>query len=473
MFLTIARKELTELTRDGRFRLAFSLAAGLLLVALGLGWLSYRQAAAQRGAAQAEDRRVWLSQGPRNPHSAAHFGRYLFKPTTPLSFLDQGLNPFLGVAAYVEAHTQTPLRDRAADDATALARFGELTAAGVLQLLVPLLIILVTFGAFAGEREAGTLRQLLSLGVPGRSLLFGKAAGLSAALFAILLPLTVLGSAALLWSGVQEGQASVPRLGLMILGYLLYFGALAGVALGVSALTRSSRTALVALLGFWMVNCLLVPRLAADAASRFYPVPTAQAFLETVKRDMKLGIDGHDPQDKRVEELKTRLLAQYKVAKAEELPINFDAVAMQAGEEHGNEVLDHHYNRLWARYEQQARVSQAFSAVAPLLALRPYSMAMAGTDLMLHRSFSVEAEQYRRGFIALLNNHMRDHSKTGDWDWKADTSFWAQAPDFSYRVPATAEALAAQAGNLAVLAVWCAAALLFALWAVGRMPVEA
>lgn len=473
MITTIARKEMAELTRDGRFRLAFGLAALLLLVALVFGWLSYTQSAAERARAQSDDRRVWLSQGPRNPHSAAHFGRYLFKPTTPLSFVDQGLNPYLGVAAFVEAHTQTPLRDRAADDATALARFGELTAATVLQLLVPLLIVLVTFGAFAGEREAGTLRQVFSLGVPGRALLLGKLAGTSSALFAILVPLTLIGSAALVLSGAPEGQASLPRLGFMMLGYLLYFGALMGIALGVSAMVRSARTALVVLLGFWMMNCVLVPRLAADVANRLHPAPSMQAFLEQVKKDMRNGIDGHDPEDRRTEELKQRMLVQYKVAKVEELPINFDAVAMQAGEEHGNEVLDHHYNRLWDGYVRQARVGQAFAFASPLLALRPFSMAMAGTDLVLHRAFSLEAERYRRGFIALLNNHMRDHSKTGDWDWKADSAFWAQAPEFTFRTPTVSESLSVHGSSLAILAVWCAAALLFALWAVRRMPVEA
>jgi ABC-2 type transport system permease protein len=43
--------------------------------------------------------------------------------------------------------------------------FGELTGATVLQLLVPLLIVMLSFDALAGERESGTLRQLMSLGV--------------------------------------------------------------------------------------------------------------------------------------------------------------------------------------------------------------------------------------------------------------------------------------------------------------------
>jgi ABC-2 type transport system permease protein len=46
----------------------------------------------------------------------------------------------------------------------------------------PLLIIIIGFNAMSGERERGTLRQLLSLGVPVQSLLVGKAMALAASI---------------------------------------------------------------------------------------------------------------------------------------------------------------------------------------------------------------------------------------------------------------------------------------------------
>lgn len=48
------------------------------------------------------------------------------------------MEPYLGVAVYLEAHKRNATQYRPAADATAAARFGELTGAGVLQLLVPL-----------------------------------------------------------------------------------------------------------------------------------------------------------------------------------------------------------------------------------------------------------------------------------------------------------------------------------------------
>lgn len=46
----------------------------------------------------------------------------------------------------------------------------------MLQIFAPLLVIVLGFNAFAGEREQGTLRQALSQGVAARALLWGKSA---------------------------------------------------------------------------------------------------------------------------------------------------------------------------------------------------------------------------------------------------------------------------------------------------------
>lgn len=180
MLIRIARKEIVEMVRDGRFRFAGGMVFLLLSCALLLGWQHYREVSAQQQAAQLATRHQWLNQGKKNPHSAAHYGIYAFKPKIPLSLLDRGTDPYTGVAVWLEAHKQNQFQYRPAQDATAVQRFGELSGAMVLQVLVPLLIVLLAFSSLAGEREAGTLRQLMSLGVRPSVLLRGKALGVAA-----------------------------------------------------------------------------------------------------------------------------------------------------------------------------------------------------------------------------------------------------------------------------------------------------
>src|SRR5687768_6157014 len=224
MISIIARKEMTEMIRDGRFRWAAVIVFALLAAALLLGWQHYRDVNSQHEIARRATREQWLNQGSKNPHSAAHYGVYAFKPKMPLSLVDRGIDPWVGVAAWLEAHKQNEFKYRPAQDATAVQRFGELTGATVLQILIPLVIVLLTFSAFSAEREQGTLRQLLSLGVNRSHLAAGKALGIGWALGTLLVPATMLGVLALALSSENGALlASGSRMALMGLSYLVYF----------------------------------------------------------------------------------------------------------------------------------------------------------------------------------------------------------------------------------------------------------
>lgn len=368
MITRIARKELTETWRDGRFRVAAAIVLALLVVALLFGWRHHVKIGAERAAAQARSRRQWLEQGAKNPHSAAHYSIFAFKPVAPLALADTGVDPYAGIAVWLEAHKQSELTWAAARDATSAGRFGQLTAATVLQVLVPLVIILLAFGAFAVEREQGTLRQTLSLGVRRAQLALGKVAGVAIGIGLLLVPAAIIGATALALAGETLAlTASLLRIALVTLVYLGYFAVFVFVALTVSALARSSRLALIALPAFWSLN-LIAPRVATDVAKKLYPTKSTLEFQSAVARDLRDGIDGHDPDDQRGEELKQKLLKQYNVKSVAELPVNFDGVALQAGEEYGSRVYEHHYGELWRAYHKQ-------NFVHTLTALRPIGLS--------------------------------------------------------------------------------------------------
>jgi ABC-2 type transport system permease protein len=172
MIARIARKEFAEMLRDGRFRWVSAVVLVLLSAALAMGWRHQSEVSEQHELARRGARAHWVGQGEKNPHSAAHYGTYAFKPAMALSAIDPGVDPYVGVSAWLEAHRKNQFEFHP-QDATAVQRFGGLTAT-VLQLLIPLLILLLAFRAFAGERESGTLRQLLSLGVQPGQLAAGK-----------------------------------------------------------------------------------------------------------------------------------------------------------------------------------------------------------------------------------------------------------------------------------------------------------
>jgi ABC-2 type transport system permease protein len=471
MVLRIARKELLEMVRDGRFRAAAAIVTVLLLAALATG-LGHQRARTEEVATAARlDRAVWEGQGEKNPHSAAHYGVYAFKPAPPLSLADRGLSAYVGQTVWLEAHWQNLASHRPAEDRTSVQRFGELTAATVLQLLLPLVIVLLSFSAFAGEKETGTLRQLSSLGVPGRTLALGKALGVAGALALLLVPASTVGAVVLALAAPEAWGSTLGRATLLALGYILYLAAFLGLSLAVSALVSSSRVALVVLLGFWIVNSLAMPRAVADLSERLHPAPTATAMWAAMREDFARGIDGHNPADTRRKELERKVLAEYGVTKVEDLPVSFAGISLQAGEEYGNQIFDRHYGALWDTYARQDRTHLAGAVVAPLLAVRSFSMGLAGTDFAQHRHFVTAAERYRRDLQRVLNGEMTQRAKGLDFTYKAGADFWATAPRFDYEPPSLSWLLRQQAGALALLALWAAAACTAAVWAASRLRV--
>jgi ABC-2 type transport system permease protein len=325
MIWCIARKEIIDHFRDGRFRVSSAIIGAVLATGLLTGWAAYRDATHERARAQRTAREQWLAQGDKNPHSAAHYSIYAFRPVGTLAFVDQGVTPYVGLAAWLEAHKQNDFSYRPARDATAAGRFGSLTAAVILQILLPLLIISMGFSACAGERESGTWRQLLSLGVSPGTIASGKVLGLSATLATILVPATIVCAAVLTFA--ESASGSLGRAALMAVAYLLYLATWILITLLVSATARSSRAALLLLLAGWMVT-LVLPRITSDLARSLYPTPSALSFGARVAADMRNGIDGHNPADKRAAELLTRVLAEYKVDREEHLPINFMGISL-------------------------------------------------------------------------------------------------------------------------------------------------
>ncbi|MGH9159992.1 MAG: ABC transporter permease [Vicinamibacteraceae bacterium] len=315
----IAAKEMLEMVRDQRFAWSAVLLVVLLGGALAAGWRHLSDIAAEHEQARRLQRALWLNKGEINPHGAAHYGTFAFKPVAELASVDPGLDPYVGVSVFLEAHKQNLARYRPIEDATPLARLGALTASATLQLLVPLLIIGLTFTAFAGEREQGTLRQLVSLGVPAQVLARGKALAVIVPLAAVLVPAAVIGAIAMALYTGRDGMAlSSSRTAIMALVYLAYFAMWVGIGLIVSARARSSRAALVVLVTVWFASSFIVPRLAASAAGRVVPTPTAVDFAEAIERD-KAALT---PFDTLVKQVTHELMQEHGVNDVSKLPVN-------------------------------------------------------------------------------------------------------------------------------------------------------
>ncbi|KXU35894.1 hypothetical protein AXK11_05010 [Cephaloticoccus primus] len=467
MISTIVRHEFKGALRDGRFRWAGIIIALLLLAALFAGWSYHRDISAQRREAAHAEQHRWLNQPEKNPHSAAHYGVYAFKPRLTPALIDPGVEPYAGVATWMEAHRQNDVLYRPAEDATAAQRFGDLTVALVLQLLLPLLIVAVGFGAVSAERERGTLRQVSALGLSPTRWLFGKALGLASA-FALLAVPALLCSGLVL-AALQDGatENAWGRFGLLALVYLVYLAVFLFLTLGVSASVRSSRASLIILLGVWMLNGLLVPRTLSELAASRHPVPSVAEVKNNVAQKQQ------DPEyARRAREIwEPRVIAKYGLSGVEELNgLSSRGLQLLRSESAGYLVFDEAYGELHDQIEAQNAYQRARSWIAPLAALQPLSRALAGTDFAHHRAFIESAEAYRRVIQDTMNEDiLLNDGKQGSGPYLAGADLWAKVPPLVIPTPTLGDALRGQCAPLVALVAWFAATVLFFVTAARRL----
>lgn len=443
MLGTIARKEFMGLWRDGRLPWGGGIVVVLVVTALLVGWQRREEVRAERVTAQALDYDDWVEQPERHPHNAAHQGMHVFRPEPALSVVDPGIDPYVGSTIWLRAHRQSELKFVPAQDATGLQRFGELSAAWVLQVLAPLLIVVLGFDAFAGERESGTLRQTLSLGVSPRVLLWGKALGQVMALTALLAPAAAVGLAVVLASSGGFTSDALSRIAWLSLGYSLYFAAVIGIVLAVSALARSSRLAIVALLGIWIATTLLAPRIASDLSRTWHPSPTRLDF------EAALGADLGDAAARAWQE-QLGVTTQWGA----DLPLDKWGRALQVDDHAGYAVMDRHFAALWDTFASQQQTQEQMGLVAPVLAIRAFSMGIAGTDFAHYRAFSLAAERHRRVLQDAMSADLVEHADprgTGHFDYQAERDLWGRVPRFAYDLPPVEWAVSNAMRSLIVL----------------------
>lgn len=464
---TVARQQWRLIVRDRRLAVLGIALLLVLLTALLTGAAGNAAREGDRVAAQAEEARIWALQGEANPHGAAHFGRYIFKPISPLAALDPGLLPQLGTLLRLEAHAQNPAAARAIDSGVALDRFAGLNPATMLQVLAPLLVILAGFAAFAGEPQRVLLRQELASGASPAALMLGRLAGLGTMILLVLLIVGASGVVAVLLAG--GGASDLAALLLMLLGYALYLLTFAALTMAASAAFASARLALVALLAFWAVATLFVPRIAPAIAESLAPSLSGPAFEVAVTEEVRNGPDGHDPQDVRLERLKVETLKRYRVDKVEDLPIDFGGVSLLHGEALSTRVYRRHFGQLYGAYNRQAAIQRGFALLSPMMAVKPWSAALARSDQTAHRSLLEQADEFRFALIQQLNRDIVFNRKSTDIPYVADVAAITKEQRFAPRPVTLAAAATRQLPDLLILIGWMALAVALALAASRRL----
>jgi ABC-2 type transport system permease protein len=406
-------------------------------------------------------RTAWLNQGPQNPHNSAHYGHYIFQPVDAMQFLDNGIRPFAGSILRLEAHAQNEAAFSPAQDKTELSRFGDMSFAWMLQVLIPLFIILLCFNAVSADRENQNLKLLSAQGISNSSYLWGKILSLYAVVISLSLAGLLIQLLAYQFFAGGAGAISFSRIAVWFLVYAVYLFVLTGLSVLVSAWVRKSSASLVMQLASWILLMIVMPKITAGAGAALYPMEHKAIFTKALKEDREKGIDGHNPEDERAKKFMDSVIAHYKIDtnKVKDvnaaLPVNVDGLVMQADEEYANLVYDKHFKRVRDNIVKQNSISKYVAFINPYLAIRNTSMAISQSDFSSHLNLLASAETYRRYLIKELNDKMAyGGSKTGDWDWKVDPKYWETVKDFTYPSTTLLQSINTNGAEIGALLLW-------------------
>lgn len=449
---TIIRKEWLEISRDRVSSVLIISFILLMLVSLVISWNYNKWYTDLQQQVTANARKHWETQGVKNSHSAAHYGIYLFKPLSPLALWDAGIDKHVGVSLYIEAHKRNSLQLKSVEDNPLLARWGELTPAFAFIFLMPLLIVWLGSNGTAKERADGTLKMVQAQGTSLVRYVWAKALSIWIIVMILAFVFWIIGG--LLVNTLREGSFFTVDSVVLVLVYILFAGIFIHLSLLVSLRTATQRHALVLLVGIWLVLIWFIPRFTTHLSETLYPSPTTEQFLSGIAEDIAVnGINGHGGENEKMKQLKAQWTRKYGVDSVQQLPLNWLGVTLQADEDTNNVIYDRHYKQLYELYERQQRVHQLSAIFSPVIPARTASMALSGTDLSSSIAFAESVDDYRKDFIRILNNRLRDRSRYNERD-TGTMEFWKTLPVYTYTVPAFADKWQRAKGPLLILAAW-------------------
>jgi len=401
---------------------------------------NYTEQNAIRLQHQQKARQSWEANPDKHPHRMAHFGSFAFRLKQPLSMFDHGIESFTGNAVFLEAHRQNSVNFSEAGFSTGTLRFGELSMAMLLQLVLPLIIFFLGFFVVVSNRENGTLKILLSQGAHWKEILFGKTLGLFLLVLLFFLPIVLITGLFLLFGeSVLNTTDSWQRFILLFFAYTLFLFILSFVTIAVSTSSRSSKNALLTLLGIWLFMVVLVPKTSQAIGNAIYPTPSKLGFQSAVERDIIKKGDSHNPNDPFFNRLRDSVLAVHQVDSVTQLPFNYGGFVMREGEKTTAALYKKHHDSLFRIYEKQNNLSRITAVLNPFTAIKNVSMAFTGTDFRGYVDFQDQAEVYRYKLAQEMNELQMEYigARVSSSDGKVNVighEHWEEFPDFEHQM---------------------------------------
>jgi len=182
----------------------------------------------------------------------------------------------------------------------------------IVTILVSLIALILSYDAICGEREDGTLKLMLSNGLPRSKIVLAKLAGGVLTLAAPFLVSLATGMLIILlhprvsWAGADWGA-----FGLIVVGALVYIAVFELIGIFLSSAHKASASSIMTSLFVWVLLVLVVPNLSPYVASFLRPAPSR----------IKVAREAHRLTDTDRDDLGVKLANQYRGEVIKKYPV--------------------------------------------------------------------------------------------------------------------------------------------------------
>ncbi len=403
------RKELHQNLLTTRFVTCWILSLLLIVFGAIVGSQEYRERLVEyRGQNATEQEKL------SDVRVYSHIKPVLGKEPTPLLVFNRGCADRVGNNVTI-THTEVPfLASGGGLENELLSIFPTFDLIGVAIYVLGLLALLLSFDAISGEREAGTLKLVLSNPVSRANVALGKYLG---GTISLLLPLAMGFLLALLFLSVHSpiglsGQEWV-RVLLIVLAAAMYLSAMCLIGLCLSAVTRRPSTTLILAMLVWLMTVLIIPNLSTFMAS--------QAVETESSRSLRLKVDSLKKEaDRLISEHEKRLPPSSIMGDLSIFGTD-EEVLVRLGRPERYEWLREYYtyvNRTRLRYadlvwdvrreylrklSRQASLAGGVSYISPAVMVDMITQNVAGSSIRDHEDFMEASREYRGEIVSYID----------------------------------------------------------------------
>jgi ABC-2 type transport system permease protein len=265
-----------------------------------------------------------------------------------------------------------------------------------------------------------------------------------------------------IWLLLQDFSISADetiKMVLFILFHFIYLMFFCIISVLISASSKTSKKALISLIGIWLVFTIILPRNTQAIGAYIFEAPSKIQFNSDIEKDILKQGDSHNPNDLHYKAIKDSLLRVYKVDSVQKLPFNYSGFIMSEGEKISSKIYNQHLENLLKVYEKQNSFSKTISFINPYIAIKNLSMGLSNTDYDSYVDFQKQAEDYRYKMAQKMNALQvkyisNDKPKPTDKPLTIGKEHWADLEEFHYEPKGIRDVLKSEIIALLSIFLW-------------------